>query len=115
MISSPNRLTVPLPGGLPGKAGDAPGASGITAFSPSQLVNPSFYPAASTATSIAAGTNVNAAAHISPNPSMLLNATNQIINDSPSSVELFEFDSMFAHETMEKAGIPLGENDQLPL
>ncbi|OWZ63172.1 hypothetical protein AYX14_03309 [Cryptococcus neoformans] len=115
VISSPNRLTVPLPGGLPGKAGDAAGASGIPAFSPSQLVNPSFYPAASPATSIAAGTNVNAAAHISPNPSMLLNATNQIINDSPSSVELFEFDSMFAHETMEKAGIPLGENDQLPL
>ncbi|ADV20422.1 Hypothetical protein CGB_B4500C [Cryptococcus gattii WM276] len=112
VISSPNRLTVPLPGGHSGKSGDAPGPSGITTFSPSQLVNPSFYLATSPATSVAPGTNVNSAA---PNSSMLLNAANQIIGDSPSSVELFEFDSLFAHETMEKAGIPLGENDQLPL
>ncbi|ODO03333.1 hypothetical protein L198_02178 [Cryptococcus wingfieldii CBS 7118] len=105
VLSSPNRLNVPLPGATP--------AAIATAFSPSQLVNPAFYGASPAAPHIPG--NTAGAASISPNPSMLLNATNQIINDSPSSAELFEFDSIFAHETMEKAGIPLGENDQLPL
>ncbi|WVQ71655.1 hypothetical protein IAR50_001195 [Cryptococcus sp. DSM 104548] len=105
VISSPTRLNIPLPGATP--------ASVSTAFSPSQLVNPAFYGASPAAPQIP--DNSGGAATFSPNPPMLLNATKQIINDSPSSAELFEFDSLFAHETMEKAGIPLGENDQLPL
>jgi len=39
-----------------------------------------------------------------------------MINDSPSSAtDLFEFDSLFAQETLERAGLKLGEGDQLPL
>lgn len=47
---------------------------------------------------------------------MMLTQAGQIINDSPSSGgDLFEFDSLFAQETLEKAGLILGEGDQLPL
>ncbi|WVQ78323.1 hypothetical protein IAT38_000408 [Cryptococcus sp. DSM 104549] len=108
-IPSPNRLAAPLPA--------------VAAFSPSQLVNPSFY-AASPANSVHPGGTPSVGgipsvagqvSQVSPNSNMLLNATSQIINDSPSSAEFFEFDSLFAQETLERAGIQLGENDQLPL
>ncbi|WVN85319.1 uncharacterized protein L203_100464 [Cryptococcus depauperatus CBS 7841] len=103
-IPSPNKQNISLP--VVSKPAETPG-SAMTPFSPSQLVNSAFYPGAMG--------NMSATTQLSPSPSILLNATNQIINDSPSSAELFEFDSMFAHETLEKAGIPLGENNQLPL
>ena len=52
---------------------------------------------------------------ISPN-SMLLSQAGQIISDSPSSGgDALEFDALFARETLERAGIPLGEGDSLPL
>ncbi|KAK4689740.1 large subunit ribosomal protein L4, partial [Tremellales sp. Uapishka_1] len=70
-------------------------------FSPSQMVNPSY---------LSAG--AGAASH-SP-ASLLYNAT-QIINDSPQSNELLEFDFLFAQETLERAGLSLEEGDQLPL
>lgn len=46
----------------------------------------------------------------------MLTQAGQIINDSPSSGgDVFEFDSLFAQETLERAGLSLGEGDQLPL
>lgn len=48
---------------------------------------------------------------------MLAQAGSRIINDSPSSGggDTFEFDALFAQEALEKAGLSLGEGDQLPL
>jgi hypothetical protein len=38
------------------------------------------------------------------------------LEDSPStSGDMFEFDSLFALETLERAGLTLGEGNQLPL
>jgi hypothetical protein len=83
-----------------------PDGSMPPAFSPSQLVNPSYYPTP-TGSSLATG--------LSPN-SMLFNATQHIINDSPASgTDLFEFDQLFAQETLERAGLSRGEGNQLPL
>ncbi|WWC89988.1 uncharacterized protein L201_004918 [Kwoniella dendrophila CBS 6074] len=109
-MPSPSKGVVALPN-LSGPRNGTPVdlASALTAFSPSQLVNPAFYP------SPAPG-GVLPSAKMSPSSAaVLMNATNQLINDSPSSAELFEFDSLFAQETMERAGIPLGEDNQLPL
>jgi hypothetical protein len=51
-----------------------------------------------------------------PEASLMLTQAGQIINDSPSSGgDVFEFDSLFAQETLERAGLSLGEGDQLPL
>jgi hypothetical protein len=96
-ISSPNKLSAPLPvmsdGSMP------------PVFSPSQLVNPAYYPTPT-------GSQVAA---LSPN-SMLFNATQQMMNDSPNSgTDLFEFDQLFAQETLERAGLSRGEGNQLPL
>jgi len=75
-------------------------------FSPSQLINPHYVNTPGTAIDFSG---------ISPQ-SMMLTQAGQIINDSPSSGgDLFEFDSLFAQETLEKAGLILGEGDQLPL
>jgi hypothetical protein len=39
-----------------------------------------------------------------------------VVNDSPTSAtDLFEFDSLFAQETLARAGLELGEDNQLPL
>jgi hypothetical protein len=49
---------------------------------------------------------------------MLLQQAGQIINDSPNSAtatDLFEFDSLFAQDIIERTGFPLQEGDQLPL
>lgn len=52
---------------------------------------------------------------LSPNSNFLQQAS-QIINDSPSSApDLADFDSLFAVETLERAGLTLGEGDSLPL
>ncbi|WVW83043.1 hypothetical protein I302_105060 [Kwoniella bestiolae CBS 10118] len=109
-MPSPNKIASALPNVSGPRIGTpADVSSALTTFSPSQLVNPAFYP------SPAAG-GVLPPANMSPSSAaMLMNATNQLINDSPSSAELFEFDSLFAQETMERAGIPLGEDNQLPL
>ena len=75
-------------------------------FSPSQLINPHYVNTPGTSLEFSG---------ISPQ-SMMLTQTGQIINDSPSSGgDLFEFDTLFAQETLEKAGLTLGEDDQLPL
>ncbi|WWC69418.1 uncharacterized protein I206_103357 [Kwoniella pini CBS 10737] len=106
-MPSPSKTTMALPH-MPGHPGGTPVdlPSALSAFSPSQLVNPAYYP------SPAPGSIPN----MSPTSAAVLrNATNQFINDSPNSAELFEFDSLFAQETMEKAGITLGEDNQLPL
>lgn len=80
----------------------------MTPFSPSQLVNSAFFPTPTP--SVGAGTGGG----VSPT-SMLMPAGN-IIDDSPTSAaDLFEFDSLFAQETLERAGLTLGEGDQLPL
>lgn len=97
-ISSPNKLSAPLP--LMSDGSHPP------AFSPSQLVNPAYH------------TTPNQQynpANLSPN-SILFNATQQMMNDSPNSgTELFEFDQLFAQETLERAGLSMGEGNQLPL
>jgi len=98
VISSPNKLSAPLPtmsdGSIP------------PVFSPSQLVNPAYYPTP---------TGSNIPTGLSPN-SMLFQATQHIMNDSPSSgTDLFEFDQLFAQETLERAGLSRGEGNQLPL
>ena len=73
------------------------------AFSPSHLVNPAYYP-----------TPGSGGTALSPN-SMVITA-GQLINESPSSAtDLFEFDSVFAQEMLERAGLKLGEGNQLPL
>lgn len=83
-----------------------PDGSQPPAFSPSQLVNPAYH-----TTPVQ---NHNPAS-LSPN-SMLFNATQQIMNDSPTSgTDLFEFDQLFAQETLERAGLSMGEGNQLPL
>ena len=42
--------------------------------------------------------------------------TQQLLDDSPSSAtDLFEFDNLFAQETLERAGLKLGKGEQLPL
>ena len=97
VISSPNKLSAPLPmmsdGSMP------------PSFSPSQLVNPAYYPTPT-------GSNMTG---LSPN-SILFNATHHMMNDSPSSgTDLFEFDQLFAQETLERAGLSRGEGNQLPL
>ena len=49
--------------------------------------------------------------------SALLQQAAQIVDDSPSSIgaaDLFEFDQLFAVETMERAGMTQ-EGNQLPL
>ncbi|WRT67181.1 uncharacterized protein IL334_004147 [Kwoniella shivajii] len=92
--------------------------SAITAFSPSQLVNPAFYPSPAPAPTSTGTSNGLVPPQVNMSPTsaaVLMNATNQLMNDSPSSAELFEFDSLFAQETMERAGISLGEDNQLPL
>ncbi|OCF36645.1 hypothetical protein I316_01898 [Kwoniella heveanensis BCC8398] len=99
------------------------GVDPMVAFSPSQLVNAAFYPTPSPAPIAGPGSapattgpgSVPPLNHVSPSTAMLLNATQHIMNDSPSSAEFFEFDSLFAQETMERAGIQLGEDNQLPL
>ena len=45
----------------------------------------------------------------------MLYTAGQFIDDSPSSGDLFELDSLFAQETLERAGLKLGEGDELPL
>ncbi|WVQ98787.1 hypothetical protein IAU59_005918 [Kwoniella sp. CBS 9459] len=135
-MPSPNKGSSALPS-IPGPtpasaAATGPGVSQtsasnaidpMVAFSPSQLVNAAFYPTPSPAPmggpgSAPPATGTGSVAplnNVSPSTAMLLNATQQIINDSPSSAEFFEFDSLFAQETMERAGIQLGEDNQLPL
>jgi hypothetical protein len=52
-----------------------------------------------------------------PNTAALFNSAGQIVDDSPSSgggADLFEFDQLFAVETMERAGMTQ-VGDQLPL
>lgn len=73
-------------------------------FSPSALVNPAY---------LGTGTPRDHATG-SPSQNLLFNA-GTIINDSPSSVELFDFDFSFAQETLERAGLSLDEGSQLPL
>lgn len=47
---------------------------------------------------------------------LLLNATQQILDDSPSSAnEISEFDFLFAQENLERSGITINEGDPLPL
>jgi hypothetical protein len=75
-------------------------------FSPSQLINPHYVNTP--------GTSIDFSG-ISPQ-SMMLTQSGAIVDDSPSSgADLFEFDSLFAQETLAKAGLTLGEGDQLPL
>ncbi|WVF72211.1 hypothetical protein IAT40_007023 [Kwoniella sp. CBS 6097] len=105
---------------LTSAAAAASGVDPMVAFSPSQLVNAAFYPTPSPAPITGPGSAPPSVGpplnNVSPSTAMLLqNATQQIINDSPSSAEFFEFDSLFAQETMERAGIQLGEDNQLPL
>ena len=96
VIPSPERRNQSLP-----EAFEQP----IPTFDPSQLVNPAF--------------QTTPSAHItglSPT-NLLANATN-MLNDSPASgstADMFEFDNLFAHETLERAGLELGEGGQLPL
>ncbi|WWD15975.1 hypothetical protein CI109_100399 [Kwoniella shandongensis] len=116
-ISSPQRQAAALPtmtprhsheGATPAPAG---ASASLTAFSPSQLVNPNFYPSPG-------GPGVAPPTNMSPNSATVwfnANVANQMMNDSPSSGEFFEFDSLFAQETLERAGITLGEDNQLPL
>ena len=57
------------------------------------------------------------ASAFTPNTAALFNAAGQIVDDSPSSgggADLFEFDQLFAVETMERAGMTQ-DGDQLPL
>lgn len=76
------------------------------AFSPSQLVNPAYHTTPNHSQSVPA---------MSPN-SILFNATQAMMNDSPTSgTDLFEFDQLFAQETLERAGLSMGEGNQLPL
>lgn len=51
-------------------------------------------------------------------PNALLASATNLLNDSPASgtgAEMFEFDNLFAHETLERAGLQLGEGGHLPL
>jgi hypothetical protein len=48
-------------------------------------------------------------------PNVLLNP-GQMINDSPLSAnDIFEFDSLFAQETLQRVGLEIKEGNQLPL
>ncbi|WVR05190.1 hypothetical protein IAU60_002202 [Kwoniella sp. DSM 27419] len=105
--TKPSAALPPIPAPAPAPPGHTPTAS-TSAFSPSQLVNSSFYPTPSPG-------GGGPAVSVSPSSAILLNATQHIMNDSPSSTDMFEFDSLFAQETMEKAGIQLGEDNHLPL
>ncbi|BEJ14452.1 hypothetical protein CspHIS471_0402190 [Cutaneotrichosporon sp. HIS471] len=52
---------------------------------------------------------------VSPN-NLLLNATNQLLDESPQSAqELSEFDLLFARENLERSGLQIGEGEHLPL
>ncbi|KAK8869752.1 hypothetical protein IAR55_000320 [Kwoniella newhampshirensis] len=121
-ISSPQRHASALPAMLPrqalGETTPAGAGAALTAFSPSQLVNSAFYPTPSPGPASGPASGPAAPTNMSPNNAAMWSASNtanQMINDSPSSVELFEFDSLFAQETLERAGISLGEDNQLPL
>lgn len=92
----------------------------MPAFSPSQLINPNFLPTPTPgqqaqmhlpqAQSGATNNNLNLS------PSALLQQAQGIINASPESgTDLFEFDQLFAQETMERAGLSMNDSDQLPL
>lgn len=117
IVSSPTRNPMPLPSGQAHTPLTVPNPS-TPAFSPSQLINSSYYP---TPTPSGVGGMGSGAPGqmgppaLSPNSNFLQQAS-QIINDSPSSApELADFDSLFAVETLERAGLTLGEGDQLPL
>lgn len=79
-----------------------PGNNAEVAFSPSNLVNPAY---------LAAGGPME---HATGSPGMIFHP-GTIINDSPSSADLFDFDFSFAQETLERAGLTLDEGSQLPL
>ncbi len=94
VLSSPQRPQASLPG-----TGNNPLE---TPFSPSQLVNPSYLP------------TPNPPTGVSPR-SLLMMGSNLVEGSPQSATELFEFDLLFAQETLEKAGLQLGEGNQLPL
>lgn len=81
------------------------------AFTPSQLINSSYQATPSQSQS-------QPQSHVGLSPNAILMNASQILNDSPASgsgAETFEFDQLFAQETMEKAGLKFGAGDQLPL
>ena len=94
--SSPKQNSGMLSGSTPSHG------TGYPAFSPSHLINPAYYPTPPSGAAVSPG-------------SMLFTA-GPMINDSPSSAtDTFEFDSIFAQETLERAGLTMGEGNQLPL
>jgi hypothetical protein len=98
----------------------AASSASSVAFSPSQLVNPHYLntPGSTGQSGATPSGNVGygAVAGVSPNSGTLLYNAAAIINDSPQSgTDNFDFDFLFAQETLERAGLSLGENDQLPL
>jgi hypothetical protein len=79
-----------------------------TPFSPSQLINANYFTSPSAATATAGPSRSPA--------SLLQQQHGGMVNASPESgtgADIFEFDQLFAEETMERAG--LGHGDQLPL
>lgn len=135
IVSSPTRQAASLPGagGLTPLA--AGGLNPLTpAFSPSQMINPTYFTSTPGntggagaqgptptpgggmhGTGTGTGAGVAGPSAISPS-SNLLQTAGQIINDSPTSgTDLFEFDSLFAQSILEKTGLSFNEGDQLPL
>lgn len=98
---SPGKSTLALPSMTPGGTNELP-------FSPSHLINASYF----TSPSVAGPSNPSG---IGLSPATLLQQQHAgIVNASPESgTDMFEFDQLFAEETMERAG--LGHGDQLPL
>jgi hypothetical protein len=125
--TSPQRGLAGLPSMTPIKDGNATAAK--DAFSPSQLINPHYLatptpgpgpvgqtPQAITGAGSGAGSMTQGPGAAGFSPNTLLQQAGQIINDSPSSgADFFEFDQLFAQETMERAGLAQNEGDQLPL
>lgn len=122
---SPARGLASLPGLTPLKDKDT------AAFSPSQIINPNFLATPTSTTGqgqgqghaghmtqgpVGASTSGTGTGTAGFSPNTLLQQAGQIINDSPSSgADLFEFDQLFAQETMERAGLAQKDGEQLPL
>jgi hypothetical protein len=95
--TSPTRVPAPLPlTNSTGAAAAGATPAGQSPFSPTGLVNTPFLA-------------------VSPN-NLLLNATTQLLDESPQSAqEISEFDLLFARENLERSGLQIGEGEHLPL
>ncbi|CAK9787310.1 hypothetical protein CC85DRAFT_272355 [Cutaneotrichosporon oleaginosum] len=96
--TSPTRIPAPLPlTNSTGAAAAGATPAGESPFSPTALVNTPFLA-------------------VSPSNNLLLNATTQLLDESPQSAqELSEFDLLFARENLERSGLQIGEGEHLPL